>query len=135
MNIIWKGQGTLVAHVIKTPESGSATWIHKRIHELKSSAYHDLGFIPYSLRGVTSKDTDIPNRFQAGIAKIIFFLKYFFANRRTIYFFWFHTSDFYIFISFSVFFKKIEQVKINNYLKFKLKNCFYLLQKFYLKYC
>jgi len=27
MKALWKGQGTLVAHIIKTPESGSAAWI------------------------------------------------------------------------------------------------------------
>ena len=71
--ITWKHYGRGKAHLllifIKTPESGSAAWIILQIHEFKSWGYHDLGFAPYSLRGVASKDTDFPNRFQAGIIK------------------------------------------------------------------
>ena len=114
--ITWKhcgrGKARLLLIFIKTPESGSATWILLRIHEFKSWAYHDLGFAPYSLRGVASKDTDIPNRFQAGIIKKNIFLKYFFADLKTIFFSSFHTSDFFIFIAFLDFItKKVRNKK------------------------
>ena len=71
-----------------------------------------LGFAPYSLRGVASKDTDFPNRFQAGIIKKKYFFEIFFSDLKTIFFSSFHTSDFFIFIAFLDFItKKVRNKK------------------------
>ena len=76
---------------------------------------------------MTSKDTDIPHRFQAGIVKKNIFLKYFFSDLKTIFFSSFHTSDFFIFIAVLFFFKKILASK-NKYFKIPTHKIVFILK-------